>query len=721
MSELAARDWELFTHDVAALRAAGRGQDAFLRLGQMASRCAPTAADAPADDGPPAWLTRDVDGSPIGGPARAAWLMTAFAVVGSELGLRADQVELALARARSAAALSRTTLRQHAAGFTRERQGAPVEALLELLLERARAAARAVDGPAAAQAFTELLALYPEAVASSSWLGLEMAAIDAVSAQMHRRDEPGAAALVAALSGVIDRQPEAVRQRALGLRSLRGAFQVWRAEARFGTERHDEAVAALDAADGVYAQLPEVRDLPRAQIPRLRGHHARRVGQPERAAALFAEALAYLTERYDGPRAMVLACVRDLTDASLAAGRLDDAEAALLRAREVLSTPGRDAVTGVRGEVAIELARLAIARCDAGQRGAARERLTDLHGQVASAPALDVDAAALLLLLGQLHERLGEHAAARGCHATGLSRLGERRGEHGDLYLRLTLQHANALFNTRSLGALEDALRGERAALLAPGAARLRELAGALAARPAPPVLALRTAGVPVVTSALPPAAGTGSGAAPVRRPPVQRLAPLDWATQDPMGLAEPWLKPISDAAPAGVDATYDARYVTVTAWLTELDSPASGRLDRARVWGSVEAAGRELLVEVTKDLTMAAYVAHAMYQLQGAIGLVRGLALFTGLVERFWPAMFPEVKRVKRRANALAWYVERTAAALEAAPPTAGERDALERALTLLDRLIASTRERMGDATPPFAPLRDALRRRALDAARGA
>jgi type VI secretion system protein VasJ len=187
------------------------------------------------------------------------------------------------------------------------------------------------------------------------------------------------------------------------------------------------------------------------------------------------------------------------------------------------------------------------------------------------------------------------------------------------------------------------------------------------------------------------------------------------------MGLAEPWLKPISDAAPAGVDATYDARYVTVTAWLTELDSPASGRLDRARVWGSVEAAGRELLVEVTKDLTMAAYVAHAMYQLQGAIGLVRGLALFTGLVERFWPAMFPEVKRVKRRANALAWYVERTAAALEAAPPTAGERDALERALTLLDRLIASTRERMGDATPPFAPLRDALRRRALDAARGA
>jgi hypothetical protein len=166
---------------------------------------------------------------------------------------------------------------------------------------------------------------------------------------------------------------------------------------------------------------------------------------------------------------MVLACVRDLTDASLAAGRLDDAEAALLRAREVLSTPGRDAVTGVRGEVAIELARLAIARCDAGQRGAARERLTDLHGQVASAPALDVDAAALLLLLGQLHERLGEHAAARGCHATGLSRLGERRGEHGDLYLRLTLQHANALFNTRSLGALEDALRGERAALLARG------------------------------------------------------------------------------------------------------------------------------------------------------------------------------------------------------------------------------------------------------------
>lgn len=231
------------------------------------------------------------------------------------------------------------------------------------------------------------------------------------------------------------------------------------------------------------------------------------------------------------------------------------------------------------------------------------------------------------------------------------------------------------------------------------------------AQQPQPPE-PLRTAGTPVATSALPRVTPEAPSAA--RPPYAVASARFDAGTLSPQQIraeAARWLVPFSGEAPAGVDATYDERMQRVVERVNQLESAANDR-SRTALWRDVARDADVLLTEVTRDLTLAAYLAHAMIHVEGATGLARGLALLVGLVEDHWATMFPPVARTKRRANAIVWYCDRTLVAVEWLRPRFNDGAAFRLSASLLEQLSASVRARLGDATPAFQPLRQAIAR---------
>ena len=115
--------------------------------------------------------------------------------------------------------------------------------------------------------------------------------------------------------------------------------------------------------------------------------------------------------------------------------------------------------------------------------------------------------------------------------------------------------------------------------------------------------------------------------------------------------LAHTWLAPISDAAPAGDDATADERYLDLRAEVSRLE-----RGDRVD-WARVLDLGTELLQESTKDLLVAVYVAWALYQRSGFVGLTQGVALVAALLDTYGEALHP--RRPRARAGALEWLLQ--------------------------------------------------------------
>lgn len=176
---------------------------------------------------------------------------------------------------------------------------------------------------------------------------------------------------------------------------------------------------------------------------------------------------------------------------------------------------------------------------------------------------------------------------------------------------------------------------------------------------------------------------------------------------------AEPWLTPVTPERPGGERADDDERHYAVTSEIGKLESPAAWGGPN---WRTILRSGGELLQDRSKDLLIANYMAYAMYHQDGVRGLTRGVALVTGLVERFWETMFPEVKRVRGRANAVAWLIAKAAEALSRYKPAPSDGPALGELVAILERLQSASRERFGNATPSFRPLFDEIDRRRVE-----
>lgn len=85
-------------------------------------------------------------------------------------------------------------------------------------------------------------------------------------------------------------------------------------------------------------------------------------------------------------------------------------------------------------------------------------------------------------------------------------------------------------------------------------------------------------------------------------------------------------------------------------------------------------------------------------------------------MFDLYGSAMFPEPRRAQRRANTVAWYIERTLRLLTQRPPTARDRALNAEAIALCDRLGKAARADLGERTPAFGDLYGALSRAAFD-----
>ncbi|HEU4582266.1 MAG TPA: type VI secretion system protein TssA [Polyangiaceae bacterium] len=135
-------------------------------------------------------------------------------------------------------------------------------------------------------------------------------------------------------------------------------------------------------------------------------------------------------------------------------------------------------------------------------------------------------------------------------------------------------------------------------------------------------------------------------------------------------------LEPVSESKPAGDNLEYQPEFA-------ELERAAQGK--PARQMGSAVAPGEppnfarvvELagaLLQRSKDLRIAVQLARALLETRGLAGLVAGLRLTRGLLERYWDALYPELDpddpdAMMRRAALSALSAPELVSAVRAAP----------------------------------------------------
>jgi type VI secretion system protein VasJ len=171
---------------------------------------------------------------------------------------------------------------------------------------------------------------------------------------------------------------------------------------------------------------------------------------------------------------------------------------------------------------------------------------------------------------------------------------------------------------------------------------------------------------------------------------------------------ALPWMAPISEAAPAGRSARNTPAYEKVTSEVAKLESPAAGAVD----WKLVVEEGGKLLQQESKDLLIAAYFSYGLVATRGLPGLGSGLSLLSGLLEDYWPTLFPELVRLRGRVNAIAWFVQRASTMVSAYEPRETDRVALEQAAAAFAVFGRLVRERFADAGPAMGALSEAIQR---------
>jgi|SRR5215217_1282295 len=171
---------------------------------------------------------------------------------------------------------------------------------------------------------------------------------------------------------------------------------------------------------------------------------------------------------------------------------------------------------------------------------------------------------------------------------------------------------------------------------------------------------------------------------------------------------ARPWLEPVPGTAPAGMQAKHEPAYEAITAEVAKLESPASNAVR----WDEVVRGADELLKGTTKDLWLASYLAYGLYVTRGMDGAATGAALLAEVTERFWPDLFPELKRLRARANAVGWFVERLGKLLPSLDQASVSAESLDALAFAIKRLSTLSRERFADQAPAFGPIQDAIAR---------
>jgi len=124
--------------------------------------------------------------------------------------------------------------------------------------------------------------------------------------------------------------------------------------------------------------------------------------------------------------------------------------------------------------------------------------------------------------------------------------------------------------------------------------------------------------------------------------------------------------EPIPGDQRAGQPARYTPEFEHLEAEITKLSSLSGGDVD----WYAVVNDATSVLTSRSKDLLASVYLTRAWYQLEGAVGLERGLHVARDLLTTFWDDLQPALSRLRARRAALLWLSDGLSPLLEAQPP---------------------------------------------------
>lgn len=138
-------------------------------------------------------------------------------------------------------------------------------------------------------------------------------------------------------------------------------------------------------------------------------------------------------------------------------------------------------------------------------------------------------------------------------------------------------------------------------------------------------------------------------------------------------------LSPISEENPSGESMRYSGLYDEINEARRADDDVAQGawkvELKVADFRKVIELA-EPALIKDTKDLQIAVWFSEALVKERGFAGLRDSLKMVSGLQDKFWETMFPEIDEGDQegRANALSWLDAQTAFAIKEVAITQGD-----------------------------------------------
>jgi type VI secretion system protein VasJ len=176
--------------------------------------------------------------------------------------------------------------------------------------------------------------------------------------------------------------------------------------------------------------------------------------------------------------------------------------------------------------------------------------------------------------------------------------------------------------------------------------------------------------------------------------------------TEFSMDLSELGRHPISTDKPAGVDIRYDPAFDELQTEVDKLSSPAAaGSVD----WEKVCRFASEILMNRSKDLVAAGYLAVSLIYRRRNDGFAMGLNLYLDLLENFWDDLYPPKHRARGRIRALEWWAEKTESALKQQKDLSFPPVQLDLIRNNLNRLEIHLSERL-ENVPSLAGIRELL-----------
>ncbi len=163
---------------------------------------------------------------------------------------------------------------------------------------------------------------------------------------------------------------------------------------------------------------------------------------------------------------------------------------------------------------------------------------------------------------------------------------------------------------------------------------------------------------------------------------------------------------PISQASPAGEDVRYDPAFEMLASEIEKLSSPAgAGGVD----WKKIVSASFDITADKAKDLLVVCYLSVGLFHTEGLTGLEKGTTVLRDLLETFWENMFPSIKKMKARRNALEWWLEKVNSDISGIHGESWTKDRRDKFLGELKAIDAFLGEKMEDA-PMLASLINSL-----------